>query len=976
MVTNLLSPGMARAVAGLAASVAFALSSPPAAAQEVHAVQVGGDAVVGVVSDAADVDRIPFNAVEGALLSVTLKAAKGSALHPRLVVLGPDRREDAAATAALLVSPKGNQVALKSYPVPSTGLRWLEVRSADGSAGGWSLATKVKNPRGAAAAPTAAGDGATLSVRFVCPGNSVGTIVAKAAKGSGAVPAFVALREPDGDTVLVDPPLVKGASFTLKGVTLGPAGEYELLVSSPSGAAGPFTVSAKWKTGKLQRRTLDESQVITDPVVTDLDPVSGDPSQVIAATVIVDFAAPGARVVFRKPPSTVTVPASQVTVGESSLSFAQNLASFARGVYDVSVENPDGGSGKIDDAFEVFASPAYPASIDPGYGYDDQVVPTTIMGSFFVSGVIVSLVRGGETIPGTGVLGAGSQVSATFDLRGHTVGAWDLVMANPDAAVATLPAAFDLRNAPPSLFSISPNRNVDGPVTACALDGANFDPGATARLERSGETSVQGTGVVVAPDRVTATFDLTGKAFGGWDAVVRNADGPEARLAGGFRVVGPVAAASKSLGITNSADAPPAVCWNSTRSEYLVGWLDVDSGGTNFEVKAQRLDSAGAPVGSTVSVSAAASSVKKRTAAVCWDSFRDEYLVAWAEQKTVTPTTGKGGYHPSGSSATSLYEVEVQVLRASDLVPQGSNVQISDHTLYSGYYVDEFNNFRPALAYDAKARLWYVVWMQEWSILGLPSGTNTYYSADDYDVLYRTLDGSNGSLGNMSGIAFSPYHEGDPFAAWDPVNQQVLVSYNARGGSDSVPLEVLVWSSSGAPGQKVASSSNDDLADPAFAVDTDKGRILVTWTRVPASGARSVEANLANASTLAPIGNGTVVTSAGLDHHFLARPVYNDTEKDAYVAWTRLTTAGSLSVRQRRVDTAGSSGLALQGSESETSGQSGDEATPACVYASNPGEFAIFWLKTMSLSATGTYKGTASPGGTYRGKEIWLQRLR
>ena len=65
----------------------------------------------------------------------------------------------------------------------------------------------------------------------------------------------------------------------------------------------------------------------------------------------------------------------------------------------------------------------------------------------------------------------------------------------------------------------------------------------------------------------------------------------------------------------------------------------------------------------------------------------------------------------------------------------------------------------------------------------------------------------------------------------------------------------------------------------------------------------------------------------------------------------------------------------LVGSESEVSGGSYDEAAPASVTNTTAGESVVFWMKTMNLVNTGSYKGSVVPG-TYRGKELWLQRLK
>src|SRR5262249_13856646 len=69
----------------------------------------------------------------------------------------------------------------------------------------------------------------------------------------------------------------------------------------------------------------------------------------------------------------------------------------------------------------------------------------SIFGRNLRTGAGVKLRRTGEPdIVGSGIIvGAdGSSLTGTFDLAGVVAGAWDVVVTNPDAQIATLPAGF------------------------------------------------------------------------------------------------------------------------------------------------------------------------------------------------------------------------------------------------------------------------------------------------------------------------------------------------------------------------------------------------------------------------------------------------------------------------------------------------------------------------------------------------------
>lgn len=102
----------------------------------------------------------------------------------------------------------------------------------------------------------------------------------------------------------------------------------------------------------------------------------------------------------------------------------------------------------------------------------------------------------------------------------------------------------------PVVTSITPKQAANtGTVTISNLQGANFKPDATVRLER-GTTVIKATNVVVSGNTITCKLNLLGKPTGKYDVVVKNSDGQEGRLVGGFSITnacGQGAAASVSV---------------------------------------------------------------------------------------------------------------------------------------------------------------------------------------------------------------------------------------------------------------------------------------------------------------------------------------------------------------------------------------------------------------------------------------------
>jgi hypothetical protein len=83
----------------------------------------------------------------------------------------------------------------------------------------------------------------------------------------------------------------------------------------------------------------------------------------------------------------------------------------------------------------------------------------------------------------------------------------------------------------------SPSEALNYGVVDATVFGNGFQAGASVRLERNGQ-GINGTDVVVqSPTEIKVKFDVTDKPEGRWDVVVRNPDGQEAKLQGGFSLL-------------------------------------------------------------------------------------------------------------------------------------------------------------------------------------------------------------------------------------------------------------------------------------------------------------------------------------------------------------------------------------------------------------------------------------------------------
>ncbi|MHC4924975.1 MAG: hypothetical protein ACYTG4_13020, partial [Planctomycetota bacterium] len=860
--------------------------STTAHARSITEIQPGSDVVQGTLDGSGD-HLLPFRLVEGARVSFKVKADRGSALLPEVSMLDTTRAPHAPANDGMKISRKGNLVSLKNLTIEDTGLYYLRIGAAEGSSGSYTMTMKVKQPRKATAEGTFAGGGAS-SATFTAPGNALATISVKSAKGSGAAPSFGALHDPSDDEVAIDEVRNARTGFQLKRVALGAPGVYTIHTTSPR--IGDYTVTAKFKVPKAEKRILDGADVIPLPVVNAVSPSGGARDHTMYVDVDVDFVRDGAVLEFRRSPTVVTIPANLVTHGDDGVTALVDLEPFQRAVYDVVVINPDGGESVLPYAFEVENAVAQPMSISPSRGKDDQRITATVTGSFLEIDASISLRRGEETIEGTGAWGGGGSLFVDFDLRDRPLGAWDVVIVNPGAEHAVMDGAFTIEPAA-ELLSMTPDDNRDGLVVNATITGNGFegDEMSARLLPHDGKDDdidpVVGTNLAIKSlTTMTVDFDTIGTDGRIWDLEVTFPGDVTILLEDVFMTRGRIGGSSGTSPFVQKAEAPHSVVYNAERDEYAVAWVEMDPSGIIpwWTLVVQRYDAQGQAVGAKAApVSSGFQGSEKQHIDIGWDADNDEYLVAWSEASTVTMSTPpKGVKHPRGAGNLPTYEVFIQRLKGSDLSRIGSSVQVTNHVAIpngsmSPWYVDEFHNFRPQVAWDRLNSLWEIVWMQEFDI--------TLNSKDDYNALGRSYDPATGGMGTLVGHGVTPMHEGDPEAAWDPVNEIVWVFFNAAMHTGG-PLHLFAEAAGG--GQdgvyELYGDPTSDLADPRVAVDTESERLLLTWTRIDyATNRRSIEGLLLDGEDLTSALHGPVTIGEDLgdpeqekltEDHLLARP--------------------------------------------------------------------------------------------------------
>ncbi len=223
----------------------------------------------------------------------------------------------------------------------------------------------------------------------------------------------------------------------------------------------------------------------------------------------------------------------------------------ATGSWSVVVTNPGGTSAIKSSAFTIDPSITV-VSIAPKTGVRGTTVPAVIAGTGFMPGATARLTRSGsaDIRAGDVVVVSPAQIACTLVLPlTASTGTWNVVVTNPNGAIATKTSAFTITLPPISVISIVPINGTAGTIIPISIAGAEFIAGSTTvQLTRTGSSTISaGNVVVVSTGQINGSFALPETAApGAWHVNVTNA-GRSASLPDGFTVLPPTLTVTSTM---------------------------------------------------------------------------------------------------------------------------------------------------------------------------------------------------------------------------------------------------------------------------------------------------------------------------------------------------------------------------------------------------------------------------------------------
>lgn len=202
------------------------------------------------------------------------------------------------------------------------------------------------------------------------------------------------------------------------------------------------------------------------------------------------------------------------------------LSEIANGYWDISIINSDSSNYTLSSAFNVIDATPVINSISPNYGLNTGNQNITINGEYFQNGASAKISKGAnETICQNINVASSNQINCVLPLSNLATGYWDLTVTNPNTYSSKKTNAFEVRNPPPSINSISTTSAFNSDITTITINGEYFQSGVLAKLTKSGYSDINCQNITVSSAQIVCSLNLINAPTGLWNLLVINPDG-------------------------------------------------------------------------------------------------------------------------------------------------------------------------------------------------------------------------------------------------------------------------------------------------------------------------------------------------------------------------------------------------------------------------------------------------------------------
>ena len=378
----------------------------------------------------------------------------------------------------------------------TTGARTLTVTNPDGGIGSCAICFSINAKPSITPPPSPAslGQGAT-NVTVSLGGSGFVNGVAVGISGSGVTVGTVTVVDGTHMTVVLS--VATNAATGTRDITLTNADH------GTSVCSGCLTIA-------------------TGPTVTSGSPAAGSNNGSVTVTITGTGFVDGATAALQRSGQDDIVGTNVQFVNATTLKADFDLTLAAPGSWDISVTNPDFGTGVCSGCFSIAASAPTVASATPSsLGLGASNVDVVLAGTHFANGAIVSVSGSGVTV-GTVTVDSDTSITVVLSVSpAAATGSRDITVSNTDGQSGTCTGCLSLVVGP-TVTSVSPATAGQGATgRAITITGTGFAAGAAVSFSGTGITV--GAVTVNSSTSISTTVDIDpGAATGLRDVTVTN----------------------------------------------------------------------------------------------------------------------------------------------------------------------------------------------------------------------------------------------------------------------------------------------------------------------------------------------------------------------------------------------------------------------------------------------------------------------
>lgn len=330
---------------------------------------------------------------------------------------------------------------------------------------------------------------------------------------------------------------------------------------------------------------------------------------------------------------------------------------------------------------------------------------------------------------------------------------------------------------------------------------------------------------------------------------------------------------------------------NPTAGTYLLTWLE------DRAIQAQAVDDAGQPIGAVQVVSSTPGA--KAALAVAFNAQAGEFLLVWQEYR--------------GNQAWDVVGRRVG--------PTGQGIG-GEFLIGASSQPQEL----PAVAYDATANAYLVVWQELQGNLGT-------------DVVGRRVSGAGTPIGNAFAVSATANPQEQAAIAYNAATDDYLVVWSEHRGATGYDIVgKRVRADGSLLGSDFVLSANAGYQEqPGLVLNAADGEYLVAWQEH--RGATGYDVLARRVSTLGGLVGSEVVLSSTANPQEQPTLAFNPRTREYLVAWQESRAGTGWDILARRVAATGG----LIGAELVLSGATLDQLGPRLAYNPTANDFLVAW---------------------------------